>query len=180
MYPPSPSPRLVFAFAAALALLTHPVAAQTPETPFTTRNAYYVEAGGNALLYSVNYERMVAAGLSARVGISLVPAWIPFVGDDGGDGGGLLVMVPVQAGYVFGTGNHHLEVGAGATFGNAAVDIGGLEGKENWVFGTGTIGYRFQRPEAGSLFRLTITPLFIEVLDVGMIPMIGLSYGRSF
>jgi hypothetical protein len=180
MHRHAPSSRLVFACVAALALLTHPVAAQTPETPFLTRNAYYVEAGGNALLYSVNYERMVAAGLSARVGLSLVPAWIPFAGDDGGDGGALLVMVPVQAGYVFGTGNHHLEIGAGATFGNASMDIGSLEGKENWVFGTGTIGYRFQRPEGGSLFRLTVTPLFIEVLDVGMIPMIGLSYGRSF
>lgn len=180
MSPSTQSPRLAFAFAAALALLAHPVAAQSPGAPFTTKNAYYVEAGGNALLYSVNYERMVVGPLSARVGISLVPAWIPFVGDDGEDGGALLVMVPVQAGYVFGTGNHHFEVGAGATFGNAAVDIGGLEGKENWVFGTGTIGYRFQRREAGSLFRLTVTPLFIEVLDVGMIPMIGLSYGRSF
>jgi hypothetical protein len=180
MYPSTRFPRLVLAFAAIVALVAHPAAAQTPETPFTTRNAYYVEAGGNALLYSVNYERMVAAGLSARVGVSLLPAWIPVAGDDGDDGGAMVVMVPVQAGYVFGTGNHHLEVGVGATLGHSAVDIGGLEGKENWAFGTGTIGYRFQRPDAGNLFRLTVTPLFIEVLDVGMIPMIGLSWGRSF
>ena len=178
MYASARFSRLVFAFAALFSLLDLTAAAQTPPPPFTARNAVYLEGGGNALLYSMNYERMVIGGLSARVGVSLIPAWFPWVGE--GDDGAALVMVPVQAGYVSGTGNHHLEIGAGATFGNASVDIGDLEGKESWVFGTGTVGYRFQRPEGGVVFRATVTPLFIEVLDVGVIPMIGLSLGRSF
>jgi hypothetical protein len=172
-----PSARLTLA-AAFTALLAHPLAAQSPADPFIDRNAVYVEAGGNALLYSMNYERMIIAGLTVRVGVAFVPAWFPWVEED--DDGALLTMVPVQVGMVFRPGNHHVEMGAGATFGNASVDIGDLEGSESWVFGTGTLGYRYQRPEGGIVFRAALTPLFIEVLDMGMLPMIGLSLGHTF
>lgn len=178
MYASARLSRLVFAFAVLISLVSVTAAAQSPPPPFTARNTVYFEGGGNALLYSINYERMVVGGLTARVGVAVFPAWFPWVGE--GDDGAALVMVPVQAGYVFGTGDHHLEIGAGATFGNASVDIGDLEGREEWVYGSGTVGYRFQRPQGGVVFRATVTPLFIEVLDVGVIPMIGLSLGRSF
>jgi hypothetical protein len=178
MRPSARFARAVLASCAAAALLLgRPAAAQTPANPFTAKNAFYFEGGGNALLYSVNYERIVFANLVARVGVSAIPGWFPWVGEDGG---GYLVMVPVQVGMLFGPGNHHFELGAGATFGNAAVDIGDFEESESWVFATGTVGYRYQPPEGGVIFRATLTPLFIEALDVGVIPMIGLSVGHSF
>ena len=177
MHPSARFTRLAFALAATVAL-AQPLAAQTPADPFTARNVVYIEAGGNALLYSVNYERMIIGGLTARVGAGFIPAWFPWVDED--DDGALLTVVPVQLSFVFGPGNHHMEMGAGATFGNASVDIGDLEGSESWVFGTGTVGYRYQPPEGGIVFRATLTPLFLEVLDEDMFPMIGLSLGRSF
>lgn len=177
MSPSTRFPARALAFAALVALPGPPAAAQTPWTPFTARNSVYLEAGGNALLYSVNYERLVIGNLSARVGVSAIPGWFPWV--EGDDGAGL-VMVPVLASVMFGPGNHHFEVGGGATFGNASVDIGDLEGSEHWVYGSGMIGYRYQRPEGGLVFRATMTPLFIEVLDISTLPMIGLSLGRSF
>lgn len=178
MYPSIRFPGRVLAFAVLAALLPPPAAAQAPVTPFAAKNSVYLEVGGNALLYSVNYERLLIGNLSARVGISTIPGWFPWV-DESDDGAGL-VMVPVLASVMFGPENHHFEVGAGATFGNASVDIGDLEGSESWVYGSGMIGYRYQRPEGGPVFRATVTPLFIEVLDISVLPMIGLSLGRSF
>jgi hypothetical protein len=99
------------------------------------RNVVYLELLGNALHGgSVNYERMLTARLSARVGAS------PFGG------------VPVMVSYMPGRGHHTPELGAGLLLGAS----------DTALLGTATLGYRYQRRSGGGVYRAGLTPLIGE------------------
>ncbi len=80
-------------------------------------NGIYLELGGNAGIYSINYERIVLESpvhLSGRLGLGLMnEQWII----DAEDKKGMELLVPfgVNAWYTL-AGVHHLELGLGATF----------------------------------------------------------------
>lgn len=96
------------------------------------RNLMYIELFGNALYFgSINYERMLAPRLSARVGVSPVGAF------------------PVMANYLAGRGDHRLEAGIGLLAGASEVN----------TLGTATLGYRYQPQVQGMVFRAGWTPL---------------------
>lgn len=161
--------RVAMAFAGALTLGMAPcTAAQHVER--TAKNVIYAEAGGNAILLSVNYERFLTHNVAVRVGVNTFGAL-------GGEGESPILIVPVMFTIVSGRSSSHAELGLGARF--ASRDLGtssrrmGLEG----VYATGTLGYRFQRPEGGFVARAGFTPI---IMADAVFPFIGLSIGYAF
>jgi hypothetical protein len=144
-------------------------------------NALYLELGGNGAVYSLNYERFVGRDVALRAGfgyVSLKGAKI--------DGGTVtrdigLLTIPVTASWLgIGSGNHRLELGAGAVFaditGETSSDGAEAFGSDSGVVGTAIAGYRYVRPGGGFTFRAAFTPLFGEG---GFQPWAGVAFGYS-
>src|SRR3954470_23397537 len=72
------------------------------------RNAVYVELVGSAPVVSLNYERGLGDGLTARLGVGYLRA-TGFLGSTLDR-----VQLPLLFGYLVGSGPHHLELGLGA------------------------------------------------------------------
>jgi hypothetical protein len=144
-------------------------------------NSLYLELGGNGAIYSLNYERFLRDDVSLRVGfgyVSLEGAKI--------NGGTVthdvsLLTIPVTASYLgMGSGNHRLELGAGAVFadiaGSSSSDGAEAFGSASGVVGTAVAGYRYVRPGGGFTFRAAFTPLFGEG---GFQPWAGIAFGYT-
>jgi hypothetical protein len=165
----------IFGFLAAFgATAPHAYAQQIPteETAPTARNAFYIELLGNGLLYSVNYDRLFADQISGRVGLMVI-------GAANDSSAAAVIAAPIMANYLFGRGNSHFEAGIGVTVMTGAVE--NVEGIEDEGFsgavGTATLGYRYQRPGGGFVFRAGLTPFFG---GGGILPWFGLSFGYGF
>jgi len=136
-----------------------------------SRNVAYVELGGNGVFATVNYERQLAEQWFGRAGFSAVT-----VSDENDTD--LTFVVPLMVNYLTNPGSaHHLEAGAGITF--VAGDSQDLYGDEDDdqisnVAGTATLGYRYQKPARGFVFRAGFTPLFD---GSGILPWAGVSFG---
>jgi hypothetical protein len=142
--------------------------------PRVASNTFFVELGGNALVYSVNYERFFTPKLGVRVGGMYLRA-----DDDAGTEVGV-GLFPVMGTYLLGVGNSHFETGAGigiATAGVDETDVGGDDWGDSAVYLTGTLGYRYQKPEGGVIFRAGFTPIFA---DGNLLPWVGVSVGYAF
>jgi hypothetical protein len=160
--------------ALALALSAGSAAAQDAAAgPRRAENTFFVELGGNAAIYSLNYERFFTPKLGVRVGGMYLRA----DDDEGADIG--VGLFPVMATYLLGEGNGHFEVGAGigiATAGVSDADLGDDWGGSD-VYGTATFGYRYQKPEGGVMFRAGFTP---AIASGTVIPWAGVSVGYAF
>src|SRR2546429_9082512 len=91
-------------------------AAATPALAEQDRNAtnsIFLEGGGPGLAYSLNYERIFENDFGLRAGFS----YMSFSGSAGSSSASATMWtVPVLANYLgLGSGNHSLELGAGAT-----------------------------------------------------------------
>ena len=166
---------LALALAATLPLAARPAAAQEVQPPLA-RNAVYVELLGNGLFYSVNYDRLLTPKVAGRVGLMFATAE-----DDEGDSG-TFAIVPLMGSYLWGDGNSHFETGIGLAVATANFDFeGGFDldesGSTTGVYGTGVLGYRYQRPGGGFLFRVGLTPVFTTN---DFAPWFGLSFGYAF
>lgn len=172
---------LITAVAACVALgpLTKTAGCQLVR-PDTCRNAIYAEVFGPGLLYSINYDYLVAPQISLRAGVSrwsfpaiffLVNGSIDFTG------------FPITLNYLPGGGNSHPEIGAGLVA--MLISLNGEEvffgesvrGKASAVLGTATIGYRYQPMDGGFVFRIGFTPVFNfrKIFPTG-----GISMGLAF
>ena len=138
------------------------------------RGGYFVEAGGNAGLVSLNLELAPVGPIHFRGGLGLLY---------------IAPSVPVTGTVVIGRGSSALEIGGGATFvffgGRDSTHTFGEQFVELLVLGkglgtitvpTGVLGYRHQQA-GGFLFRATFTPWIYHgrVLWWG-----GISIGRTF
>lgn len=137
-------------------------------------NSIYFEALGNGGLYSVNYDRLFSENFGARVGFMYLSE-LDFFFASAED----LLLIPATMNYFLGS-KHKFELGAGVVL--ASVSSTGAFGFKNNqsasnVVGTATIGYRYQKPQGGFLFRAGFTPLFNSS---GFEPWGGLSIGVSF
>lgn len=167
---------LVLALAAAHATLAPGAAAQEPYPPVTAPTAVYLELGGSGLLYSLNVDRRLLPMVGVRAGIGVVPLFLGLSAEDRAT----LTTVPVMAYYLTGSGSSHMEVGAGATFTSAEFTwetFGEADESASTFIPTATIGYRHQPPGGGTVFRVSLTPVYIFG-DV--VPWVGLSYGHTF
>ena len=135
-------------------------------------NAVYLELGGNGLLYSLNYDRLLTPRVAARVGFMGLGA-----ATDSVSGG--VIAAPLMVSYLFGEGNSHFETGLGVMLAAGAIDeVGELEDEGfSGAIGTATVGYRYQRPGGGFVFRAGVTPLFDTS---GIAPWVGISLGYGF
>lgn len=144
----------------------------TEETSPTARNAFYIELLGNGLLYSINYDRLFADQISGRVGVMLI-------GAANDSSAAAVIAAPIMANYLFGRGNSHFEAGIGVMLMTGAVE--NVEEIEDEGFsgavGTATLGYRYQRPGGGFIFRAGLTPFFGRG---GILPWFSLSFGYGF
>jgi hypothetical protein len=134
------------------------------------RNVAYFELGGNAVAPSFNYERQFADRWYGRVGLTVV------VGQSDGDEDityGIPLMI---GGFSNPAGNHHFETAGGLLF--ITGDSQDLFDEEDEpisnLAGTATIGYRYQKPGRGFVFRAGFTPVFA---DGEFLPWAGVSFG---
>lgn len=141
------------------------------------RNAVYFETFGQGGLYSFNYDYRIREDLSLRAGFS---TWgfslffnkFQFTG------------FPVMFNYLSGKRNSHLEAGLGGIIATVSYKSGGYnpffvmegQGSSTAIIGTATLGYRFQPPQGGFVFRAGLTPFFAD----GFRLFAGASVGYAF
>ena len=135
--------------------------------PLLAPNAVYAEALGNGFVYSLNYERLFNDRLAGRFGLLYAGGW----------------GAPLMANFLVGRGRRHLEVGLGVVLLSAthmADDLGVREEHLSNVMASCTIGYRYQDPAGGLMFRVGFTPLFSYSFDAKGLRGFGASLGYSF
>lgn len=168
---------------------------QTESEALSAKNAVYIEVGGNAGWYSLNYGRIFyqkgmlklsgSAGFSMwrhntsdqPYNISKTIYWLP--------------TLPLEISAFFGKSKHHLEIGTGITP-NLSVtvrrDPDFLRSSDKVylnAFIPLRLGYRYQKPEGGFFFRVAYTPVFeLPILEGNNFlfnPIFaGISLGKSF
>lgn len=123
------------------------------------KNGLYVEAGGNAILYSLNYERRFyfngSPRFTARVGFATLFAEEPF-------------LIPAEINYLFGKKKKHFEAGLGRTF------------LQQDGFNVLRLGFRSENKKR--IFRIAFTPLLGVISGdiISSYPWLGISYGWRF
>jgi len=136
--------------------------------------AFYAEFAGNGGVYSVNYDRRIFGNdknsFNIRIGIGYIPS--KEEEDD--------IFIPFELLLITGKGRHHPEFGLGLTMENRPERSGTWEPN---LFGR--IGYRFQKPDGGWLFRIGFTPYSSYFNDYTgadhlIQPFGGISVGYSF
>jgi hypothetical protein len=135
------------------------------------RNDIYLEAGGNGLFASVNYERQLTKqpGIGFRVGIG-------FYTEDA-----FYLTIPVGINYLFKLKNNQsfIEAGLGTTFtridGKLLGDAKNSNG-EHFVNFIPSIGYR-KHTTKDVMWRISITPVANKYT---LFPWLGLSIGKRF
>jgi len=167
--------RIIFLLVFCIALLSQNVNAQESSSleqtddpaPGFVENGVYFELGGNAGIYSFNYERFFMLDkikVSGRIGFGLVSEGMiikPEIKK------GMDLMIPFGGNAVYTiSGSHHAEFGLGATFytykvleiETSAANIGqqpiapGLK-RNNDFIPNFAIGYRFQKESGGMYYR---------------------------
>ena len=113
-------------------------------------NHVFLEAGGNGIYWTINYERMFTDNISGRIGLGYMP------NNDN------VFTAPVMVNYLWGDTDHKVELGIGVLFVGADSDINRFNGNldQNGVGGTATLGYRFQPAGECWTFRAGYTPFF--------------------
>jgi hypothetical protein len=137
------------------------------------KNGIFIEAGGNGYIGSINYERKTANGLAARIGFFIHP--------------NKLILLPLTFGKVFGHKDHHIELLSGFTFARNENELyNNVQSTRTFIYLTGFVGYRYERPNKRPFFRAGFVPLW-ELYDnfssenPGRIyPWFGVSGGLRF
>jgi hypothetical protein len=135
------------------------VAAQDEKYPFT-KSTVYIELGGVAGIWSLNYDRTLwnlspNFKLQGSAGCGLISE---FNGSGFPD-----VLLPVSVSILSGKKMHWLETGAGVTyFIWATRDPQSESGfsRKTELLKHVILGYRFQKEAGGLMFRVTYTPIF--------------------
>jgi len=151
-----------------------PPPAPPPPPPEPTEreapNAFYVEGGGPAIFYSVNYERAIS-DVAIRVGAGYYAS-----------GGTSWLGVPITVSYLgIGSKKHMFEIGAGVAIHHFSDGADSLSlnsgGDETFVLGTVILGYRLEPPKGGFMLRAGLAPVFNGSAFIPW-PYVGL--GASF
>jgi hypothetical protein len=150
-----------------------PVLGQTEEQYEASRNAVYLELGGQGGLYSINYEYRFLKSFSARAGFSI---WsFPFFVADVD-----FLGVPLMVNALIGGRFANLEIGVGVIAVSASSTdffFGKTSSTGPIAVATGTVGYRHQSVDGGFVFRIGFTPVYY---DGYVVPSFALSFGHAF
>jgi hypothetical protein len=160
-------------------------AGQVADAPARADNAVFAELLGNGLLYSVNYERIVAVGAGVTLGIRAGASFITYgISSSAGAGNLTLATVPVTVSYYWGPSSHKLQLGLGASalYVSAATDSTGQKfssAEEGLgIAATAIVGYRYLPARRGVTFGVGFTPLLRS--GRGFLPWGGASIGVAF
>jgi hypothetical protein len=150
------------------------------------KNLVYLELGGNAFFYSINYERIIFYRTNKMFTIRTG------VGTFNGKGKiAINYFIPVMINGLFGKNKGKLEIGLGMA---PLINLD-FEGRKSPVgdtefirwFQTSTIAYRYQPGNKGLLFKIAFTPsIYLEKLpyeiirSAQFIPWGGASVGYIF
>lgn len=134
------------------------LAQSNPLRDFHSRNSFFVEGGGKAVYYSLNYERRYLISESHKIGAQVGVA--PAIGQ---------ILFPISVNSITGATAHQLETGLGLTLVSESKVVTGRYnyhglGEMNTI-GTAHLGYRYQPPLGGLLIRVGYTPLFAITAD---------------
>lgn len=145
------------------------------------KNAAYVEFGGNAGLYSLNFDRIYLEKenfkICARIGFAPLP-----------NGYHMEQAYLIENNFILFKNPHHLELGLGLTAErryNQKLNLPGTYFWENILFSVWRCGYRFQKQDDGVFFRAALTPVIMSNNAEGFHPNFfqfwaGISLGVSF
>jgi len=140
--------------------------AQTDSSYNRRAENLYLEIGGPGVFLSLNYDTRLTNSRNG-VGISAGFGYIPNVN-----------IIPVQINYLIGKTSHFLEIGAGGTYISIARSNSFILFKgSSEIFGTTTLGYRYQPLKGGFNFRINVDPIF-DSQDFTFFG--GLSFGYTF
>lgn len=159
--------RRIFFCIIAIATFSSSGIAQTSFKP----NDIYVEAGGNGLFTSLNYERQLTKkpGIGARVGVG-------FYTEDA-----FYLTIPVAVSYLFKLkgDNSFIDAGLGVTWArvNAALFRKSTRYEvDHFLNVVPNIGYR-KHTRNDLMWRINITPI---INDDAFTPWLGISFGKRF
>jgi len=119
-------------------------------------HSLFLEAGGNAYWYSVNYEYQTTNGFTFRVGTGYLYK---------------ALVIPMMAGKVFGHKTHHLELSLGIDLAHNA--------DNNFAY-TSFVGYRYQPPSKDIFIRAGFTPILTTSGIPEWYPWAGAAFGYRF
>jgi hypothetical protein len=158
---------LVLLFAS---LTTFSLFAQSP------RHTAYAEIGGNGIGLTANYEYRLSRQLAGRLGFSVVTS------ENSAGKNETVVLLPLMLNFLTRPeSNHHLELGGGILLAlGDELDLfweDEIDEDFSRLVGTATIGYRYQKPGRGFVFRAGFTPLFDSS---GIAPWAGVSFGYGW
>jgi hypothetical protein len=166
-----------------------------PDQDKLAQNSVFAEGLGAAILYSVNYERMVIDQLGVRVGLSYFAVGaMANAGGNTSTASASYLFIPVTASYVgIRSGKSALELGGGVTllYVSGAASAAGVATSAAGIVPYGVVlaGYRLQPVDhAGFMFRVGANALVAPGLGlqnpnpktVGVIPWPYISFGASF
>jgi hypothetical protein len=137
-------------------------------------NAVFLEAFGQGLLYSVNYDHRFTEHTGARIGATY------FRWSESRESPRTVAAVPILGEWFIGSRGRYLELAAGVLIahGRLISQLSALHRDGDLVIvATGAIGLRYQPSDSGLIFRLTAVP-FVDRDDVLLWP--GLSLGYAF
>jgi len=135
------------------------------------RNDIYLEAGGNGLFASVNYERQITKepGLGFRLGVGFYSEKAFYL------------TIPVGINYLFKLKDNKsfIDAGLGATWKRIDGNLFG-ESKnsygEHFINFVPSVGYR-RHTNQNIMWRISVTPIANKY---GLVPWLGLSIGKRF
>jgi hypothetical protein len=143
------------------------------QEPFSDvrRHSIYAELGGNNLIYSINYDKLVKIKEQYRLSMRVGAGYIPNV----------ILGVPVEANVLAGRRSDFIEMGLGFT------PVLGDHTKAGFtpsLIGVGRIGYRHQSPQRGYLLRIGVNMIaflysYGKRSDRLFLPWGGISWGYT-
>ena len=136
------------------------------------KNSFYLEMGGNAGTYSINYDLIFyhknQFSIGGRAGFAIIPT------------NTCPTVFPVEIYGLYGKSKHYFEYGLGYS---PVIYLGknSLEPSEMLLF---RLGYRYQKKQGGFMFRAGFTPIVKNADDkIGefrFTPFAGISLGWTF
>lgn len=142
-----------------LLTVTNIINAQKKEDIDFAQNSVYIELGGTGLIYSINYERNLIKGktlyANARIGITAIP-------ND-------YYNVPLELILLKGKKKSFIEVGLGYSPWIEPNSYKDNFRRESYTrvshYFVPKLGYRYQKPKGGFLFKISVTPTIFYISD---------------
>jgi hypothetical protein len=171
-----------------------PPSAAEPEDERSANNALYLEGLGPGLFYSINYDRSFG-DFAGRVGFGYLSLSATST-DDTGSGGvqqttasAGLFTVPITVSYLgIGSKKNMLELGLGATILHVGAGVSTIDAKSDssssnaaatLVLPVAIVGYRYQPPRGGFVFRGGLSPIFAGS-SIPILPWPYVALGGAF